>query len=723
MTEKNTEFKAATLDTWAKAAAKSAPGGNVEALNWVTPDGIAVKPLYTAEDTANLAYTNTLPGFEPYLRGPQATMYAVRPWTIRQYAGFSTAEESNAFYRKALAAGGQGVSVAFDLATHRGYDSDHPRVTGDVGKAGVAIDSVEDMKILFDQIPLDKVSVSMTMNGAVLPVLAGYVVAAEEQGVSQDQLSGTIQNDILKEFMVRNTYIYPPAPSMRIIGDIIEYTAKNMPKFNSISISGYHMQEAGANQALELAFTLADGKEYVKTAIAKGMDVDEFAGRLSFFWAIGMNFYLEVAKMRAARLLWCRIMKGFDAKNPKSLMLRTHCQTSGWSLTEQDPYNNVVRTTIEAMAAVFGGTQSLHTNSFDEAIALPTEFSSRIARNTQLIIQEETHITNVIDPWAGSYMMEKLTQDMADAAWAIIEEVEGMGGMVKAVDSGWAKLKIEAAAADKQARIDSGQDVIVGVNKYKLKTEDVIEARDIDNVAVRESQIARLNSIKQKRDAALVNAALDAITSAAESNTGNLLDLSIKAIRLRATVGEVSDAMEKAFGRHRADTQKVSGVYAAAYDAAGGDTMEYWEQLKKDIAAFAEAQGRRPRVMISKLGQDGHDRGAKVVATAFADLGFDVDMGPLFQTPEECARQAIENDVHAVGVSTLAAGHKTLVPAIIAELKKQGADDIVVFVGGVIPRQDYDFLNAAGVKGIFGPGTPVPVSAREVLNQIQKALG
>ena len=723
MTEKTPEFKASNLEAWAKAAAKSAPGGNVDALNWITPDGIAVKPLYTAADTANLAHTNTLPGFEPYLRGPQATMYAVRPWTIRQYAGFSTAEESNAFYRKALAAGGQGVSVAFDLATHRGYDSDHPRVTGDVGKAGVAIDSVEDMKILFDQIPLDKVSVSMTMNGAVLPVLAGYVVAAEEQGVSQEQLSGTIQNDILKEFMVRNTYIYPPAPSMRIIGDIIEYTAQNMPKFNSISISGYHMQEAGANQALELAFTLADGKEYVKTAIAKGMDVDAFAGRLSFFWAIGMNFYLEVAKMRAARLLWCRIMKGFDAKNPKSLMLRTHCQTSGWSLTEQDPYNNVVRTTIEAMAAVFGGTQSLHTNSFDEAIALPTEFSSRIARNTQLIIQEETHITNVIDPWAGSYMMEKLTQDMADAAWAIIEEVEGMGGMVKAVDSGWAKLKIEAAAADKQARIDSGQDVIVGVNKYKLKTEDVIEARDIDNVAVRDSQIARLNAIKSKRDAALVNTALAAITSAAETNSGNLLDLSIKAIRLRATVGEVSDAMEKAFGRHRADTQKVSGVYAAAYDSAEGDTMEYWNQLKKDIAAFAEAQGRRPRVMISKLGQDGHDRGAKVVATAFADLGFDVDMGPLFQTPEECARQAIENDVHAVGVSTLAAGHKTLVPAIIAELKKQGADDIVVFVGGVIPRQDYDMLYAAGVKGIFGPGTPIPVSAREVLDQIQKALG
>ena len=753
-------FKTATLADWAKAAAKSAPGGNVDALNWHTPDGIAVKPLYTADDVKDLPHTHTLPGFEPYLRGPQATMYAVRPWTIRQYAGFSTAEESNAFYRKALAAGGQGVSVAFDLATHRGYDSDHPRVTGDVGKAGVAIDSVEDMKILFDQIPLDKVSVSMTMNGAVLPVLAGYIVAAEEQGVSQAQLSGTIQNDILKEFMVRNTYIYPPAPSMRIIGDIIEYTAKNMPKFNSISISGYHMQEAGANQALELAFTLADGKEYVKTAIGKGMDVDEFAGRLSFFWAIGMNFYLEVAKMRAARLLWCRIMKGFDAKQPKSLMLRTHCQTSGWSLTEQDPYNNIVRTTIEAMAAVFGGTQSLHTNSFDEAIALPTEFSSRIARNTQLIIQEETHIGAVVDPWAGSYMMEKLTQDMADAAWKIIEEVEAMGGMVKAVDSGWAKLKIEAAAAEKQARIDSGQDVIVGVNKYKLKTEDAIEARDIDNVAVREGQIARLKEIKEKRDDVQVNAALAAITfaaghegmggslgaaagavsgsssgvgagGAAGSNAGgagqgssNLLDLTVQAIRLRATVGEVSDALEKAFGRHRADIHKVSGVYAAAYDAdaSQGDTMEYWNQLKKDIADFAEAQGRRPRVMISKLGQDGHDRGAKVVATAFADLGFDVDMGPLFQTPEECARQAIENDVHAVGVSTLAAGHKTLVPAIIAELQRQGADDIIVFVGGVIPRQDYDFLYAAGVKGIYGPGTPIPVSAKDVLEQIKKAL-
>ncbi|HET7792728.1 MAG TPA: methylmalonyl-CoA mutase [Rhizobacter sp.] len=705
------------LAAWQKAAAKSAPGGQVDALNWVTPEGITVKPLYTAADVQGLQHADTLPGFAPFVRGPQATMYAVRPWTIRQYAGFSTAEESNAFYRRALAAGAQGVSVAFDLATHRGYDSDHPRVTGDVGKAGVAIDSVEDMKILFDGIPLDTVSVSMTMNGAVLPVLAGYVVAAEEQGVPQDKLSGTIQNDILKEFMVRNTYIYPPEPSMRAVGDIIEYTAKNMPKFNSISISGYHMQEAGANQALELAFTLADGREYVKTALAKGLDVDEFAGRLSFFWAIGMNFYLEVAKMRAARLLWWKIMKEFNPKKDKSLMLRTHCQKSGWSLTEQDPYNNVVRTTIEAMAAVFGGTQSLHTNSFDEAIALPTDFSARIARNTQLIIQEETHITNVVDPWAGSYMMEKLTQDMADKAWSIIEEVEKQGGMTKAVQSGWAKLKIEASAAEKQARIDSGQDVIVGVNKYKLAKEDLIEARDIDNHAVRDAQVARLEQIRAKRDAKAVKAALDALTACADSGAGNLLDLSIKAIRVRATVGEVSDALEKVWGRHRADTQKVTGVYAAAYDSAEG-----WEKLQQEITAFAEQEGRRPRVMIAKLGQDGHDRGAKVVATAFADLGFDVDMGPLFQTAEECARQAIENDVHAVGVSTLAAGHKTLVPAIIQALKAQGADDIIVFVGGVIPRQDYDYLYEAGVKGIYGPGTPIPASAKDVLEQIKANL-
>jgi methylmalonyl-CoA mutase len=709
---------AAELEAWRKAAAKSAPGGDVEALNWVTPEGLVVKPLYTAADVQGLPHADTLPGFEPYVRGPQATMYAVRPWTIRQYAGFSTAEDSNRFYRQALAAGGQGVSVAFDLATHRGYDSDHPRVVGDVGKAGVAIDSVEDMLILFDGIPLDQVSVSMTMNGAVLPVLAGYVVAAEEQGVKPEQLSGTIQNDILKEFMVRNTYIYPPEPSMRIVADIIEHTARHMPKFNSISISGYHMQEAGANQALELAFTLADGKEYVKTAVARGLDVDEFAGRLSFFWAIGMNFYLEIAKMRAARLLWCRIMKGFGAKKPKSLMLRTHCQTSGWSLTEQDPYNNIVRTTVEAMAAVFGGTQSLHTNSFDEAIALPTEFSARIARNTQLILQEETHITNVVDPWAGSYLMETLTQEMADKAWSIIEEVEAQGGMTQAVNSGWAKLRIEASAAEKQARIDSGADVIVGVNKYKPKTTDPIEVRDVDNVRVREGQIALLAKIRATRDGAKVQACLAALTEAARSGQGNLLALSIDAMRARCTVGEVSDALETVFGRHRADIQKVTGVYAAAYDSAEG-----WTRLQGEIADFATDHGRRPRVMIAKLGQDGHDRGAKVVATAFADLGYDVDIGPLFQTPEECARQAIENDVHAVGVSTLAAGHKTLVPAIIAALKAQGAEDIIVFVGGVIPQQDYDFLYDAGVKGIYGPGTPIPVSAKDVLEQIKAALG
>ncbi len=711
------EFPTVSLEQWARAAAKSAPGGDLHALQWHTPEGIVVKPLYTAADTAGLPYADTLPGFAPFVRGPQATMYAVRPWTIRQYAGFSTAEDSNAFYRQALAAGGQGVSVAFDLATHRGYDSDHPRVTGDVGKAGVAIDSVEDMKILFDGIPLDTVSVSMTMNGAVLPVLAGYVVAAEEQGVAQDQLSGTIQNDILKEFMVRNTYIYPPEPSMRIVADIIEYTAQRMPKFNSISISGYHMQEAGANQALELAFTLADGQEYVKTAMARGLDVDGFAGRLSFFWAIGMNFYLEIAKMRAARLLWARIMTRFGAKAPKSLMLRTHCQTSGWSLAEQDPYNNIVRTTVEAMAAVFGGTQSLHTNSFDEAIALPTETSSRIARNTQLILQEEAHITHVVDPWAGSYMMETLTQEMADKAWAIIEEVEALGGMTQAVGSGWAKLKIEASAAEKQARIDAGKDVIVGVNKYKLDRQDAIEVREVDNVKVREGQIARLQAVRAARDGAKVQAALQALTEAARSGQGNLLDLSIRAMRLRATVGEVSDALEAVYGRHRADIQKVTGVYAAAYDSAEG-----WDRLKAEIAEFGASQGRRPRVMIAKLGQDGHDRGAKVVATAFADLGFDVDMGPLFQTPEECARQAIENDVHAVGVSTLAAGHKTLVPAIIASLKAQGADDIIVFVGGVIPQQDYGFLYESGVKGIYGPGTPIPVSAKDVLEHIKAGL-
>jgi len=705
------------LAAWEVVAAKSAPNGNVAALSWNTPEGIAVKPLYTQADLAGLPYTDTLPGFAPFVRGPQPTMYAVKPWTIRQYAGFSTAEESNAFYRKALAAGGQGVSVAFDLATHRGYDSDHPRVVGDVGKAGVAIDSVEDMKILFNGIPLDKVSVSMTMNGAVLPVLAGYIVAAEEQGVAQDKLSGTIQNDILKEFMVRNTYIYPPEPSMRIIADIFGYTAKHMPKFNSISISGYHIQEAGANQAIELAFTLADGMEYVRTGIKSGMDVDTFAGRLSFFWAIGMNFYLEIAKMRAARLLWYRIMKGFDAKQQKSLMLRTHCQTSGWSLTEQDPYNNVVRTAIEAMAAVFGGTQSLHTNALDEAIALPTEFSARIARNTQIIIQEETHICNVVDPWAGSYMMESLTQQMADKAWALIEEIESMGGMTKAVESGWAKLQVEKCAAEKQARIDSGKDVIVGVNKYKLAKEDPVEILEIDNTAVRENQITRLKQIRATRDAGKVDACLQALTRCAESGEGNLLALAVEAVRARATVGEVSDALEKIWGRHRANPQAVSGVY-------GGVVAEEadWKALKSEIESFASAQGRRPRIMIAKLGQDGHDRGSKVVASAFADLGFDVDIGPLFQTPEEAALHAVENDVHAVGVSSLAAGHKTLVPQIIDALKAQGADDIVVFVGGVIPAQDYDYLFQAGVAGIFGPGTPIPDAAREVLKLILARL-
>ncbi|MFZ4054938.1 MAG: methylmalonyl-CoA mutase [Polynucleobacter sp.] len=706
-----------SLDDWQKLAEKSAPAGQVDQLGWQTPDGIHIKALYTDADTRDLPFTNSLPGFEPFIRGPQATMYSVRPWTIRQYAGFSTAEESNAFYRKALAAGGQGVSVAFDLATHRGYDSDHPRVTGDVGKAGVAIDSVEDMNILFAGIPLDKVSVSMTMNGAVLPILAGYIVAGEEQGVSQAELSGTIQNDILKEFMVRNTYIYPPEPSMRIIGDIIEYTTLHMPKFNSISISGYHMQEAGANQVLELAFTLADGKEYVKTALAKGLDVDGFAGRLSFFFAIGMNFYLEVAKLRAARLLWWRMMKEFNPKNQKSLMLRTHCQTSGWSLTEQDPYNNVVRTTVEAMAAIFGGTQSLHTNSFDEAIALPSATSSRIARNTQLILQEETHISNVIDPWAGSYLMESLTQEMADKAWEIILEVDALGGMTKAVESGWAKLKIEAAAAEKQAKIDSGADVIVGVNKYQLPEEDLVDVLIIDNDKVRNNQIERLKSVKAKRDNAKVALALAALTKAAEEKSGNLLALAVDAVRLRATVGEVSDALEQVYGRHRADTQKVTGVYAAAYDSAEG-----WDKLKVEINQFAKDVGRRPRVMIAKLGQDGHDRGAKVVATAFADLGFDVDIGPLFQTPEECARQAIENDVHALGISTLAAGHKTLVPAIIEELKRLGGGDIIVFVGGVIPKQDYEFLYEAGVKGIYGPGTPIPASAKDILEQIRQSL-
>jgi methylmalonyl-CoA mutase len=709
-------FDSNNLDAWEKAAAKQSPGGDVNNLVWNTPEGLAVKALYTKKDVENLEFADTLPGVAPYLRGPQPTMYAVKPWTIRQYAGFSTAEASNAFYRKALAAGGQGVSVAFDLATHRGYDSDNPRVVGDVGKAGVAIDSVEDMKILFNEIPLDKISVSMTMNGAVLPILAGYIVAAEEQGVKQEQLSGTIQNDILKEFMVRNTYIYPPKPSMKIIADIFSYTAQNMPKFNSISISGYHIQEAGANQAIELAFTLADGMEYVRTGVASGMDVDAFAGRLSFFWAVGMNFYLEIAKMRAARLLWHRIMSGFGAKNAKSMMLRTHSQTSGWSLTEQDPYNNVVRTTIEAMAAVFGGTQSLHTNALDEAIALPTEFSARIARNTQLIIQEETHITNVIDPWAGSYMMEKLTQDMADKAWGIIQEIEAMGGMTKAVESGWAKMQVETCAADKQARIDSGKDVIVGVNKYKLAKEDAIDILDIDNHVVREAQVERLARIRKMRDQAAVDAALAALTECAKTGEGNLLDLTVKAIRLRATVGEVSDALEVVFGRFRANNQTISGVYGGVVQG-----QDSWEEIKADVARFAEEEGRRPRIMIAKLGQDGHDRGAKVVATAYADLGFDIDMGPLFQTPEEAARQAIENDVHAVGVSSLAAGHKTLLPALVKALKDQGGDDIIVFAGGVIPAQDYDYLFTAGAKAVFGPGTRIEDSAKKVLEEIRKA--
>jgi methylmalonyl-CoA mutase len=704
----------ASLADWQKAALKSA--GSPEKLVWNTPEGLEVKALYTGEDVKSLEYADTLPGFQPFLRGPQATMYAVRPWTIRQYAGFSTAEESNAFYRRNLAAGQQGVSVAFDLATHRGYDSDHPRVVGDVGKAGVAIDSVEDTKILFDGIPLDKVSVSMTMNGAVLPVLASYVVAGEEQGVKQDQLSGTIQNDILKEFMVRNTYIYPPEPSMRIVADIIDYTAHHMPKFNSISISGYHMQEAGATQALELAFTLADGREYVRAAIARGLDIDEFAGRLSFFFCIGMNFYLEIAKLRAARLLWWKILKEFNPKSPRSMMLRTHCQTSGWSLTEQDPYNNVVRTTIEAMAAVFGGTQSLHTNSFDEAIALPTDFSARIARNTQLILQEETHITNVVDPWAGSYMMEKLTQDMADKAWATIEQVEAMGGMTKAVQSGWAKLRIEECAAAKQARIDRGEDVIVGVNKYKLKEEAPLAIREIDNTAVRESQLKRLAAVKAKRDNERVKATLDALTEAAHGGQGNLLALAIDAMRARATVGEVSAALEKIWDRYRAHGETVSGVYGAAFEQDAG-----WKALTGEIAQFEADEGRRPRIMIAKVGQDGHDRGAKVIATAFADMGFDVDVGPLFQTPEEAARQAIENDVHAVGISTLAAGHKTLVPQLIQALRDQGAPDVVVVVGGVIPAQDYDFLHKAGAAAVFGPGTVISEAARKVLAAIRDA--
>ena len=713
MSDKIYDKDSATPRSWAELAAKQLRGKPLDTLNWETPEDITIKPLYTAADLKGLEYTDTMPGMSPYVRGPQATMYAGRPWTIRQYAGFSTAEESNAFYRKALDAGGQGVSVAFDLATHRGYDSDHPRVTGDVGKAGVAIDSVEDMKILFDGIPLDKVSVSMTMNGAVLPVLAGYIVAAEEQGVSQDQLAGTIQNDILKEFMVRNTYIYPPAPSMKIIGDIIAYCSGNMPRFNTISISGYHIQEAGANAALELAYTLADGKEYIRTAIAAGLGIDDFAPRLSFFWGIGMNFYMEIAKMRAARMLWARIVSEFDPQNPKSSMLRTHSQTSGWSLTEQDPYNNVVRTTIEAMAAVFGGTQSLHTNALDEAIALPTEFSARIARNTQLVIQEETGITKVVDPWGGSYMMESLTNDIADKAWELIQEVEDAGGMAKAIETGMPKLRIEEAAAKKQARIDRGDDVIVGVNKYTIEDDSEMDVLQIDNDAVRESQLARLASIREARDESAVEAILEDIYRSAVSGEGNLLELAIEATRRRATVGEISYAMEREFGRFNAQSQTVSGVYGSAFQDDEG-----WQGISSDIDNFVEQHGRRPRMLVCKMGQDGHDRGAKVIATAFADVGFDIDLSPMFSTPEEVARQAIENDVHVVGASSLAAGHKTLVPQLVEALRKEGANDIVVIAGGVIPRQDYDYLYGAGVKCIFGPGTPIPVCAREVLDAV-----
>ena len=704
-----------TPENWKELAEKQMRGNSLDSLTWATAEGIDVKPLYTAEDIDNLEFANTMPGISPYIRGPQATMYAGRPWTIRQYAGFSTAEESNDFYRKALEAGAQGVSVAFDLATHRGYDSDHPRVSGDVGKAGVAIDSIEDMKILFDGIPLDKVSVSMTMNGAVLPILAGYVVAAEEQGVSQEQLSGTIQNDILKEFMVRNTYIYPPAPSIRIIGDIIAYCSENMPRFNTISISGYHIQEAGADAALELAYTLADGKEYIKTAIGAGLSIDQFAPRLSFFWGIGMNFYMEIAKMRAARLLWAEIVSEFNPENPKSSMLRTHSQTSGWSLTEQDPYNNVVRTTIEAMAAVFGGTQSLHTNALDEAIALPTEFSARIARNTQLVIQEETGITKVVDPWGGSYMMESLTQKIADKARALIEEIDLQGGMAKAIETGLPKLRIEESAARKQARIDRGDDVIVGVNKYRLKDEEEVDILQIDNEAVRDSQVARLKTIRAERDNAAVEDILNQITQAAASGAGNLLGLSIEAIRRRATVGEISDAMEKEFGRFTAQAQTVSGVYGAAYE---GDSE--WGDIGAQIKQFEEDTGRRPRMLVCKMGQDGHDRGAKVIATAFADVGFDIDLSPMFATPAEVARQAIENDVHIVGASSLAAGHKTLVPELVEELRKQGAHDIIVIAGGVIPKQDYDELYDAGVSCIFGPGTPIPESAKTLISLLRE---
>ncbi len=697
------------LAGWRARAEKELKGDDPDRLTWTTPEGIAVAPIYSSADLEGLEAINSMPGEAPYLRGVRSTMYTNRPWTIRQYAGFSTAEESNAFYRANLAAGQMGLSVAFDLATHRGYDSDHPRVTGDVGKAGVAIDSVEDMKILFADIPLDKMSVSMTMNGAVLPVLASYIVAGEEQGVSPEKLSGTIQNDILKEFMVRNTYIYPPEPSMRIVADIITYTATNMPKFNSISISGYHMHEAGATAVQELAFTLADGLEYVRSALDRGLDVDLFAGRLSFFFGIGMNFFMEVAKLRAARLLWTRIMSQFNPTQPASLMLRTHCQTSGVSLTEQDPYNNIVRTTVEALAAVLGGTQSLHTNSFDEAIALPSDFAARIARNTQLILAEETGITHVVDPLGGSYYIESLTHALASHAWAIIEEVEALGGMTKAVESGMPKLRIEEAAARRQAAVDKGEAVTVGVNKYRLENEDPIESREIDNTAVRAAQIARLAQVRANRDEALCREALARLTQGARGDA-NLLELAIEATRARATVGEISDALEEVFTRHRAQVRTIAGVYGDAYE---GD--EEYAQVRAAVEEFAVDQGRRPRLLVAKMGQDGHDRGAKVIATAFADLGFDVDVGTLFQTPEEVARDAVENDVHLVGVSSQAAGHKTLVPELITELKKAGGNDILVVCGGVIPASDYEFLRSAGVSAIFGPGTNIPDAAREVL--------
>ena len=691
---------------------------NIEDLTWISPEGIPIFPLYTKEDLNDLPHLGSIPGDEPFVRGTRTTMYVGRPWTIRQYAGFSTAEESNEFYKKALKAGQQGVSVAFDLATHRGYDSDHERVEGDVGKAGVAIDSVEDMKILFNNIPLDKVSVSMTMNGAVIPVLASFIVAGEEQGVSKSDLSGTIQNDILKEFMVRNTYIYPPEPSMRIVGDIIEYTSKEMPKFNSISISGYHMQEAGANLVQELAFTLADGKEYVNAAIKRGMDVDSFADRLSFFFAIGMNFFMEVAKLRAARLLWHRIMKEFNPKNEKSLMLRTHCQTSGVSLQAQDPYNNIVRTSYEAMSAVLGGTQSLHTNSFDEAMALPTSFSSRIARNTQLILQNETKVTTVIDPLAGSYYIEKLTSDLAEEAWKLILEIDELGGMTKAVASGMPKLKIEEAAAKRQAAVDRGEEIIVGVNKFKPDQETIVDILDVDNIAVRDSQIRRLKQVKKSRNSKTCEEALDNLKKAASSGKGNLLDFAIEATRARATVGEISMAMEVSFGRHKAQNRMLSGVYGAAYA-----NDKNFLKIKNSIESFVEVEGRRPRILVVKMGQDGHDRGAKVIATAFADIGFDVDVGPLFQTPAEAAQDAIDNDVHIIGISSQAAGHKTLAPKLIEALNENDASEIIVICGGVIPQQDHEFLYSKGVKAIFGPGTNIPDAAQAVLNLIQTNKG